>query len=160
MGEESKIPNPKEILAAINRVASEKDSRGIAMAIPPKPQTTRPEPKPEPMPESVAQSAAVEFEDHSNNQDGTVFLLWFDNEDAQRYPPGQQSGVYPMKSAFYLSKHVDFHNEKEKQDALQQIAGVVELFENDSPEVRGRGKYAIIIGKMVQVEVQKKIVLK
>ena len=65
-----------------------------------------------------------------------------------------------MKSPMYLAKHIDFHSEQEKQNAIQEIAGVVEMFENDSIEIRGRGKYAIIVGKMVQIEVQKRIVLK
>lgn len=159
MSNEQSPKNPKEILDALNRVSRDIREREALSQVSQPTKLTKGVPA-QPIMPSNNPPPSIEVEDHSSDNEGTVFLLWFDNEDAQRFPPGQQSGIYPMKSAFYLSKHVDFHNEVEKQNALQEIAGVVELFENDSPEVKSRGKYAIIIGKMVQVEVQRKIVLK
>ena len=149
--------NAQDILNAISKVTKERESLGKQQV---------PQVQASPKKTSVPSENAT-VEDLSDNQEGTVFLLWFDKEDSKRYPDYSKSpegvkeqGIYPMKSPVYLAKHIDFHNPQEKQNALQQAAELVEMFENDSIEIRGRGKYAILVGKYIQIEVEKKIVIK
>jgi hypothetical protein len=154
-----KIKNARDVLHAINKIKQENGDVQSSL-----PASTTPQYPVRPVevqkPTSSADIPSIEIEDQSDENEGTVFLLWYDNDDSQKFASGQQQGIYPMKSPLYLAKHIDFHNDEQRQNAIQEIASIAEMFENDSIEVRNRGKYAIVIGKMVKIEVKKHIILK
>lgn len=114
----------------------------------------------------------TEFIDTSNPEEGSAFLFWHDAEAESNWGAPQRETVndinapnferavrFPEKSGVFLAKYVDFKTENEKKTALSHLAEIVSDYENQ-PSNQKRGKYFILLGRLVDVEVKKQIVIK
>lgn len=116
--------------------------------------------------------STTEFIDTSTTEEGSAFLFWHDSEAEQKWGIPDKADVkeivqagftrsvqFPEKSGVFLAKYVDFKTENEKKTALSHLAEIVSDYENQ-PESNKKGKYFILLGRLVDVEVKKQIIIK
>ena len=77
--------------------------------------------------------------------EGSVFLLWKDfSPTAQQLV--KEANVFPIKGDTYMIDHRDYHNEKEKIQAVKEFNALIKRYEDT---VNRTGQYILVVGSVV-----------
>lgn len=86
------------------------------------------------------------------NEEGTVFLFWHDENDS----PAKQEvkyGALPLRTHVYLAAYFDYTNPQELKTALKEVYKIMlqkdMITENDSSL---KGIYSVVLGKVINLE--------
>jgi hypothetical protein len=96
-------------------------------------------------------------DDKTEASTGTVFLMWFDYELYEGLK-NLDVPAFPTRSAVHVVLYYDYTTKEQKADILTKCANFIEKFEAESV-LNQKGRYFIVIGKKVNVKIQKSVIV-